>query len=354
MHRNSQYRGSRQRGADDFDDRSRMQHGDERSGSYGTTSGNYEDRDDARFDPAGDRRRSSEEYYGGRGQGGPRYGEDERWGRAGQRGYDYGEREYDNDYTRHGHEGGGYGRWERDGFGGAEPGGRGYGHEPDWSRGPQGSYGVNRGERSWQGGQGGSFGRSRSFAQGRSFGQAERSRGSDSGYGPSEQPHDFSTSGYEPVYGGEEYGGGLRQGRAPGERSGYGGAYGAGQAHKRGPKGWQRSDERVKEDICERLYHDASIDSSEVTVDVSNGKVSLEGTVPDRRMKHAVEDLIDACPGVKDIDNRIRVQRPGGSSSSMATGGTSTQAGATLSGGSTTPGASTAGASQSAGRDRKE
>src|SRR5512144_1250211 len=137
MHRNSQYRGNRQRGADDFDDRSRMQHGDERSGSYGST-GNYEDRDDARFDPAGDRRRSSEEYYGPRGQGVSRFGEDERRGRSGQRGYDYGEREYDNDYTRHGYEGGGYGRSERDNFSGSESGGRGY--ESDWSRGPYGSY----------------------------------------------------------------------------------------------------------------------------------------------------------------------------------------------------------------------
>jgi osmotically-inducible protein OsmY len=346
MHRNSQYRGNRQRGADDFDDRSRMQHGDERSGSYGTTSGNYEDRDDARFDPAGDRRRSSEEYYGGRGQGGARYGEEERWGRGGQRGYDYGEREYDNDYTRHGHEGGGYGRSERDNFSGAEWGSRGYGHEPEWSRAPHGSYGVNRGEGPWQGGRyssrgGGAYDQGGSFGQGSAFGQRERSFGSGAAY-PSGQRRDYSNSGYEPEYGGEEVGGDWRQGRTQIERSRYGGSSSAGQAHKRGPKGWQRSDERVKEDICERLYHEASIDSSEVTVDVSSGNVSLAGTVPDRRMKHAVEDLIDACPGVKDIDNRIRVQRLGESASSTTSGSTSTQ------------GASATSGSQSAGRDRKE
>jgi hypothetical protein len=49
------------------------------------------------------------------------------------------------------------------------------------------------------------------------------------------------------------------------------------------------------------------IDSSEVTVDVGDAKVVLEGVVPDRRMKHAIEDLVDACPGVQDIDNRVRV-----------------------------------------------
>ena len=51
------------------------------------------------------------------------------------------------------------------------------------------------------------------------------------------------------------------------------------------------------------------IDSSDVTVEVSGAKVVLEGTVPERRMKHAIEDLTDACPGVQDIENRIRVRR---------------------------------------------
>jgi osmotically-inducible protein OsmY len=35
--------------------------------------------------------------------------------------------------------------------------------------------------------------------------------------------------------------------------------------------------------------------------------VVLEGTVPDRYMKHAIEDLADAAPGAEDVDNRIRV-----------------------------------------------
>lgn len=81
---------------------------------------------------------------------------------------------------------------------------------------------------------------------------------------------------------------------------------------KRGPKGYQRSDERLREDISERLMMSSSVDSSEVTVNVSSGKVTLEGTVPDRYMKHYIEDLVDACPGVQDIDNRIRVDANSG------------------------------------------
>jgi BON domain-containing protein len=76
-----------------------------------------------------------------------------------------------------------------------------------------------------------------------------------------------------------------------------------------GPKGYQRSDERLQEDISDRLMQARYIDSSDVTVGVSGAKVVLEGTVPERRMKHAIEDLVDACPGVQDIDNRIRVKR---------------------------------------------
>jgi osmotically-inducible protein OsmY len=79
---------------------------------------------------------------------------------------------------------------------------------------------------------------------------------------------------------------------------------------RRGPKGYRRSDERIREDICERLLYDPEIDSSEVTVEVSGGKVVLEGSVTERRMKHAIEDVAAACRGVVDIENRIKVLRP--------------------------------------------
>jgi hypothetical protein len=77
-----------------------------------------------------------------------------------------------------------------------------------------------------------------------------------------------------------------------------------------GPKGYQRSDERLKEDISERLMELHHIDSSDVSVEVRGARVVLEGTVPSRHMKHAIEDLVDACPGVLDIDNRVRVTNP--------------------------------------------
>jgi uncharacterized protein len=102
---------------------------------------------------------------------------------------------------------------------------------------------------------------------------------------------------------------------------GGGGSSSGGNAGARGraPEGYRRSDERIREEICQRLARpfgrfdaselaDERLDVSDVTVSVDGGRVTLEGTVPERRMKHCIEDLVDACPGVQDIDNRIRVR----------------------------------------------
>ncbi|MCA8281383.1 BON domain-containing protein [Burkholderia cepacia] len=81
--------------------------------------------------------------------------------------------------------------------------------------------------------------------------------------------------------------------------------------HRRGPKGYTRSDERIREDVCERLAHALDIDVSDVTVQVQDGCVVLDGTVPSRWMKHDIEDLADGCMGVRDVENRVRVHRDG-------------------------------------------
>jgi osmotically-inducible protein OsmY len=96
------------------------------------------------------------------------------------------------------------------------------------------------------------------------------------------------------------------------------------QRYRTGPKGYTRSDDRLREDISERLMIADSIDSSDVSVTVKDAKVTLEGRVPDRRMKHSIEDLVDQCPGVQDIDNRIRVGRA--DSMNESTSATSTTA----------------------------
>lgn len=89
--------------------------------------------------------------------------------------------------------------------------------------------------------------------------------------------------------------------REPGFRGGF---YG------QPPKGYTRSDERIREDVCERLTHE-DVDAGNVEVSVSEGTVTLTGTVGERWMKHRMEDLADACSGVRDVRNELRVQRNG-------------------------------------------
>ncbi|MEM5277191.1 BON domain-containing protein [Cupriavidus taiwanensis] len=78
-----------------------------------------------------------------------------------------------------------------------------------------------------------------------------------------------------------------------------------------GPKGYQRSDERIREDICERLAHARHVDVREVEVEVQGGVVRLTGNVRDRRQKYCIEDIVDDVFGVQEIHNAVRLGAPG-------------------------------------------
>jgi osmotically-inducible protein OsmY len=75
----------------------------------------------------------------------------------------------------------------------------------------------------------------------------------------------------------------------------------------RGPKGYQRSDERIHEEVCERLTDDSFIDASNIDISVQSGVVTLTGTVNSRQEKRRAEDLIENLSGVKDVHNSLRV-----------------------------------------------
>jgi osmotically-inducible protein OsmY len=76
----------------------------------------------------------------------------------------------------------------------------------------------------------------------------------------------------------------------------------------RGPKGYRRSDERIKEDVNDRLTEDYYLDASEITVEVANGEVTLNGTVDVRRDKRRAEDVVESVSGVTNVENRLRVK----------------------------------------------
>lgn len=168
----------------------------------------------------------------------------------------------------------------------------------------------------------------------------QRYGGGQQGYGGSSQ-WAGSGGGYQggqQGYGSQGYGEGYGS-RAQGYGSqGYGSqgqGYGAqpGRSRRPGPKGYTRTDERLKEDICEKLMEADELDVEAVSIEVKEGHVTLEGTVKDRRMKHSIEDCVDAIHGVKDINNRIRLesgsdpQRMGGELGPAGGAGGSMQAG---------------------------
>ncbi|MCA7083550.1 BON domain-containing protein [Cupriavidus sp. DB3] len=75
------------------------------------------------------------------------------------------------------------------------------------------------------------------------------------------------------------------------------------------PKGYRRTDERICDEVCERLAEARDLDVSEVTVEVGSGIVTLSGTVSDRRAKYRVEDIAEEVMGVDEVRNNIRVPR---------------------------------------------
>jgi hypothetical protein len=79
----------------------------------------------------------------------------------------------------------------------------------------------------------------------------------------------------------------------------------------RGPKGYRRSDDRIREDVCEALTRDGDLDASGIDVSVDDNEVTLEGTVPDRRSKRRAEDLAEQR-GVRDVHNRLRLRAEAG------------------------------------------
>jgi osmotically-inducible protein OsmY len=77
----------------------------------------------------------------------------------------------------------------------------------------------------------------------------------------------------------------------------------------KGPKGYRRSDESIKEDVCKRLFQSHDIDASDLEVDVNEGTVSLTGTVPFKDMKHYAEFLSMGVSGVQFIANKLEVRK---------------------------------------------
>ena len=73
----------------------------------------------------------------------------------------------------------------------------------------------------------------------------------------------------------------------------------------RGPRDWRRSDERIREDVCQWMSDDPRLDAREIDVRVRDGDVTLEGRVEHRSARRLAEDIAAAVPGVRDVFNRL-------------------------------------------------
>lgn len=76
----------------------------------------------------------------------------------------------------------------------------------------------------------------------------------------------------------------------------------------RGPRGYRRTDERIREDVCDALTMHPEVDASDLDVAVQDSVVTLQGTVHDRRSKRLAEDIAESVSGVTDVQNEVRTQ----------------------------------------------
>lgn len=170
---------------------------------------------------------------------------------------------------------------------------------------------------------------------GRSFGASGEGRGMSRGFGASSQP-----SGWQGSYGAGDYGRGASMGRPQGMQGVLGGrgggvrgegwgqrmggsdlgfSYGRhegiedigdrGPHYGKGPKGYKRSDERIREEVCDCIARQGHIDASDVEVKVENGTVVLTGTVGQRHHKRVLEQMVERLHGVDDVKNELRLKR---------------------------------------------
>jgi hypothetical protein len=75
-----------------------------------------------------------------------------------------------------------------------------------------------------------------------------------------------------------------------------------------GPKGYQRSDESIREEVHERLTEDPHLDAGDIEVRVEGREVTLAGFVGNRAEKRYAEDLVARIAGVGHVQNDLRLR----------------------------------------------
>jgi hypothetical protein len=274
--------------------------------------------DQGRQDPGRDRDRERDrdrdDVWQGRGYEGPRdqdlrgrsydQGRDDDYHASGAHGRDEAYRGYGAYGSGRFGTGGGYGA-----TGASEPqwGGR----DNDWRGDYRGTPGYGQGPAYGGGGQPGQGGQGGAYnPQGYGYGQ----------YGQGSGQGGYAAGGSQGQYGGQTGRYGV-QGMPFG---GGGGGGVSGQGHYAGgsatipnprvgrpPRNYQRSDDRIREDLCDTIVRSGDIDAGDVEVEVKGGEVTLSGTVDHREDKRRIEDIAEQIFGVRDVHNQIKVRGAG-------------------------------------------
>ncbi len=168
---------------------------------------------------------------------------------------------------------------------------------------PGGGYGYGRqGYTAGQSGQGYYGARPMNESAGTGYAGGQYARGEDYGYG--------RQGGYTPGQSSMSEGTGVGYAGREGRREPMGSYHG--QYGGRGPKNYLRSDERIRDDVCQRLTEDWGVDASNIDVTVANREVTLTGTVPAREQRRRAEDCAEQVAGVSHVQNNVRVARTEG------------------------------------------
>ena len=70
------------------------------------------------------------------------------------------------------------------------------------------------------------------------------------------------------------------------------------------------TDEKIKKDITDELYWDYRVDASNVKVEVSDGEVTLTGTVRDHTARTAANADAWGIAGVRQVTNLLTARLP--------------------------------------------
>lgn len=81
----------------------------------------------------------------------------------------------------------------------------------------------------------------------------------------------------------------------------------SGMHRGKGPRSYRRSDERILEDLNDRLYDDPYVNASGIETAVHDGEIVLSGTVENRQAKRRAEDIAEMVSGVRNVENRLRI-----------------------------------------------